>query len=86
MYVYIIKLLTRDGFAIQHVCAAPEKAIEVALDAGHKYLLGGGGDPDRITPGREALVKLLRDGNEFFLATTQNWSGDLIFVSRYAVE
>ncbi len=84
MYVYIIKLLTRDGFAIQHVCATPEKAIEVALEAGHKYMLGG--DPDRVAPGREALVKRLRDGNEFYLATTQDWSGDLIFVSRYAVE
>ncbi len=84
MYVYIIKLLTRDGFAIRHVCAAPEKAIEIALDDGHKYVLGSG--PDRIVPDREALVKRLRDGNEFFLATTPDWSGDLIFVSRYAVE
>ena len=35
MHVYIIKLLTRDGFAIQHVCATPEKAIDLAMDAGH---------------------------------------------------
>ena len=84
MYVYIIKLLTRDGFAIQHVCATPEKAIEAALEAGHKYLLGG--DPDRAESSRQALVKRLYDGNEFFLATTPDWSGDLIFVSRYAVE
>jgi hypothetical protein len=84
MYVYIIKLLTRDGFAIRHVCATPEKAIEKAVDAGHKYLLAGG--PDRIAPGREALVKRLHDGNEFFLATTPDWSGDLIFASRYVLE
>jgi hypothetical protein len=84
MYVYIIKLLTRDGFAIQHVCATPEKATEIALDAGHKYLLAGG--PDRIAPSQEALVKRFRDGNEFYLATTPDWSGDLIVVSRYAVE
>ena len=84
MYVYIIKLLTRDGFAIQHVCATPEKAIELAMDAGHKHLLAGG--PDRVAPDREALVKHLRDGREFYLATTPDWSGDLIFVSRYAVE
>jgi hypothetical protein len=83
MVVYIIKLLTRDGFAIQHGCATPEKAIEMALDAGHKCLLAGG--PDRVAPGREALVKRLRDGNEFYLATTPDWSGDLIFVSRYPV-
>ena len=84
MHVYIIKLLTRDGFAIRHVCATPEKAIELAMDAGHKYLLTSG--PDRVTPPRESLVEQLRDGNEFYLATTPNWSGDLIFVSRYAVE
>jgi hypothetical protein len=84
MFVYIIKLLTRDGFAIQHVCATPEKAIEMAEDTGHKYLLGGG--PDRVVPDRASLVKRLRDGNEFYLATTPDWSGDLIFVSRYAVE
>jgi hypothetical protein len=84
MVVYIIKLLTRDGFAIQHVCATPEKAIELAMDAGHKYLLAG--SPDRVAPAREALVKQLRDGREFYLATTPDWSGDLIFVSRYTVE
>ncbi len=84
MYVYIIKLLTRDGLAIQHVCATPEKAMEVALGAGYKYLLGA--DPDRVAPDQEALVKWLGDGKEFFLATTRNWSGDLFFVSRYAVE
>ncbi len=84
MFVYIIKLLTRDGFAIQHVCATPEKAVEAALKAGHKYLLGGGAD--RAEPGREALVKWLHEGKEFFLATTRDWSGDLFFVSRYAVE
>ena len=84
MHVYIMKLLTRDGFAIRHVCATPEKAIELAMDAGHKYLLAGG--PDRVAPARESLVEQLRDGNEFYLATTPNWSGDLIFVSRYAVE
>ncbi len=84
MFVYIIKLLTRDGFAIQHVCATPEKAVEAALEAGHKYLLGG--DPERAQPGREALVKRLRDGHEFFLASALDWSGELIFVSRYAVE
>jgi hypothetical protein len=66
------------------VCATPEKAIELAMDAGHKYLLAG--SPDRVAPAREALVKQLRDGREFYLATTPDWSGDLIFVSRYTVE
>ncbi len=84
MYVYIVKLLTRDGFAIQHVCATPEKAIDPALDAGYKYLLASGSD--HVTPPRESLVKQLRDGSEFFLASTPNWSGDLVFISRYAVE
>ena len=83
MVVYIIKLLTRDGFAIQHVCATPEKAIELAMDAGHKYLLAD--SPERVISDRESLVKRLLDGNEFYLATTPNWSGDLIFVSRYVV-
>ena len=83
MYVYIMKLVTRDSFAIRHVCATPEKAVEIALDAGHKYLLADG--PERVISDRESLVKRLLDGNEFYLATTPNWSGDLIFVSRYAV-
>jgi hypothetical protein len=83
MYVYIMKLVTRDGFAIRHVCATPEKAVEIALDAGHKYLLAD--SPERVISDRESLVKRLLDGNEFYLATTPNWSGDLIFVSRYVV-
>ncbi len=83
MHVYIIKLLTRDGFAIQHVCATPEKAIEMALEAGHKYLLG---DPDHAVPAEKDLVRWLHEGKEFFLATTPDWKGDLFFVSRYAVE
>jgi hypothetical protein len=84
MYVYIIKLVTRDGYIIEHVCATPEKAVELTLGAGHKYLLTG--DADRIEADRESLVSQLLDGNEFFLANTRDWSGDLIFVSRYALE
>jgi|WetSurSiteA1Bulk_404760.scaffolds.fasta_scaffold507187_1 hypothetical protein len=84
MYVYIIKLVTRDGYIIKHVCAMPEKAIQLSLDAGHKYLLTG--DADRVVVDPESLVKLLLDGREFFLANTRDWSGDLLFVSRYALE
>jgi hypothetical protein len=84
MYIYIIKLVTRDGYVIKHVCARPEKAIELSLDAGHTYLLTG--DADRVVVDRESLVKLLLDGKEFFLANTRDWSGDLFFVSRYALE
>ncbi len=84
MYVYIIKLVTRDGYIIRHVCAAAEKAIDISLDAGHKYLLAG--DSNRVVADRESLTKLLLDGKEFFLANTRDWSGDLFFISRYAVE
>jgi hypothetical protein len=83
MYVYIIKLVTRDGFAIKHVCATPQKAIEMLMDAGHKYLLTGGSR--QAVADRESLAKQLLDGKEFFLANTPDWSGDLSFVSRYAV-
>ena len=84
MYVYIIKLVTRDGYIIKHVCATPEKAIELSLGAGHKYLLTG--DADRVEVDQESLLKQLLDGREFFLANTRDWSGDLFFVSRYALE
>jgi hypothetical protein len=84
MYVYIIKLVTRDGYVIKHVCARPEKTIELSLDAGYTYLLTG--DADRVVVDRESLVKLLLDGKEFFLANTRDWSGDLLFVSRYVLE
>jgi hypothetical protein len=84
MYVYIIKLVTRDGYTIKHVCATPEKTIELSWDAGHKYLLTG--DADRVVADRESLLKLLFGGKEFFLANTRDWSGDLFFVSRYALE
>lgn len=83
MYVYIIKLVTHDSFAIKHVCATPEKAIEMSMDAGHKYLLTGGSK--RVAADRDSLAKQLLDGKEFYLANTPDWSGDLIFVSRYAV-
>jgi hypothetical protein len=84
MYVYIIKLVTRDGYVIRHVCATPEKALELILGAGHMYLLNG--DANRVEVDRESLVSQLLDGKEFFLANTRDWSGDLLFVSRYALE
>jgi hypothetical protein len=84
MYVYIIKLVTRDGYIIKHVCATPEKAVELPWDAGHKYLVTG--DANRVVVDRESLVKLLLSGKEFFLANTRDWSGDLLFVSRYVLE
>jgi hypothetical protein len=83
MYVYIIKLVTRDGYIIKHVCATPEKAIELSMDAGQKYLLTA--DSNRVAADRESLAKLLLDGKEFFLANTRDWSGDLFFVSRYTL-
>lgn len=83
MYVYIIKLVTRDGYIIKHVCATPEKAIELSIDAGQKYLLTA--DSNRVVADRESLAKLLLDGKEFFLANTRDWSGDLFFVSRYTL-
>ena len=83
MYVYIIKLMTRDGFAIKQVCGTPEKAIDLSLATGHKYLITGGSS--RVATDQEFLVKQLLDGNEFYLASTPDWSGDLIFVSKYAV-
>lgn len=83
MYVYIIKLVTRDGYIIKHVCATPEKAIELSMDAGQKYLLPA--DSNRVAADRESLAKLLLDGKEFFLANTRDWSGDLFFVSRYTL-
>jgi transcriptional regulator with XRE-family HTH domain len=83
MYVYIVKLVTHDGFAIKHVCATPEKAIEISMVAGHKYLLTGGSK--HVAADRDSLAKQLLDGKEFYLANTPDWSGDLIFVSRYAV-
>ena len=83
MYVYIIKLVTRDGYIIKHVCSTPEKAIELSMDAGHKYLLTG--DSNHIASDRESLAQLLLDGKEFLLANTRDWSGDLFFVSRYTL-
>jgi hypothetical protein len=83
MYVYIIKLVTRDGFAIKHVCATPHKAIDMLIGARHKYLLAG--SSREVVTDREALAKQLLDGKELFLANTPDWSGDLSLVSRYAV-
>jgi len=82
MYVYIIKLVTRDGFAIKHVCATPEKAIELTRDTGYSYLPGGAGR-EAADPG--FLTGQLLAGKEFYLSDTPDWSGDLVFVSRYAV-
>ena len=31
MYVYIIRLVTSDGYIIKHVCATSERAIELSL-------------------------------------------------------
>ncbi len=84
MFVYIIRLVTRDSYIIKHVCASPEKAVEIMLDAGYKYLFTG--VSNRVETDHESLTRLLRYGREFFLANTQDWSGDLLFVSRYAVE
>jgi hypothetical protein len=44
MFVYITRQVTRDGYIIKHVCATPERAIELSLGAGHKYLLTGDAD------------------------------------------
>ena len=84
MFVYVSKVVTRDGFAIKHVCATPEKAIEMSMRAGHKYLLTGG--PQRVAGEKEFLVKQLLAGKEFYLADNPDCSGDLVLVSRYAVE
>jgi len=83
MYVYVMKLVTRDGFAIRHVCGTPEKAIEIAMDAGHKYLLTDASR--RAVADRAFLAKQLLDGKEFYLSNTPDWSGELIFISRYVV-
>ncbi len=83
MYVYIIKLVTRDGFGIRHVCGTPEKAVEIAMEAGHRYLLADA--PKSAAGDRDALAKQLLDGKEFYLSNTPNWSGELIFISRYTV-
>ncbi len=84
MYVYIIRLVTRDGYIIKHVCATPDKAANISLEAGHRYMLAG--NANRVPTDHETLVKLLGEGKEFFLADTPDWSGDLFYLSRYAVE
>ncbi len=84
MFVYIIRLVTRDSYIIKHVCASPETAVEIMLNAGYKYLFTGASN--RLETDQESLTNLIRFGKEFFLANTQDWSGDLLFVSRYAVE
>ncbi len=84
MYAYVIRVVTRDAYIVKHVCSTPEKAVDLSLNAGHKYLLAG--EANRIIADRETLVKLLLDGKEFFLANTRDWSGDLLFISRYTLE
>jgi hypothetical protein len=83
MYVYIVKLVARDGIAIRSVCGSPERALQMSLGKGHKYLLTSKSKGE--VADRSALIKQLRGGREFYLASTPSWSGELVHVSRYRV-